>query len=139
MAESSTTPPTGNTSAQPAGTSTSSAPMTRRRGGSLRRRLPLVMTLFLLAIVGAGATASYLEVRESVLDAARGRLQTNGRSWSTILAQSMAQRVDEARRAAASPELQRLLTAADPATIAAAQARLDALLKAAPQNMSVEL
>ena len=31
------------------------APATRRRGGSLRRRLPLIISLFLVAIVGAGA------------------------------------------------------------------------------------
>ena len=131
MAESpSTAPPTASAPASTA---------TRRRGGSLRRRLPLIITLFMLVVVGAGATASYIVVRRSVLDAARGRLQTNARQWSGILAQGMAQRMDEARRAAASPELQQRLTADDPATAAAAQQYLGKLLAAAPQNMSVEL
>jgi signal transduction histidine kinase len=97
------------------------------------------MTLFMLVIVGAAATASYLAVRDAVLDAARGRLQTNARQWSSILAQGMAQRLEEARRAAAEPALQRRLSAADAGTVAAAQQQLEALLKSAPQNMSVEL
>jgi signal transduction histidine kinase len=111
----------------------------RRRGGSLRRRLPLVITLFLIAIVGAGATASYIAVRRSVFETARARLTTNARQWGQILAQSMAQRHDEARRAAALPILQQRLTASDPATIAAADRQLMTLLTSAPQNMSVEL
>ena len=40
---------------------------TVRRDGSLRRRLPMIISLFLLAIVGAGGTASYLEVRRAVI------------------------------------------------------------------------
>jgi hypothetical protein len=111
----------------------------RRRGGSLRRRLPLVISLFLVAIVGAGGTASYLAVRRSVLDAAEGRLQTNARQWTGVLAQGMAQRLEEARRAAAMPVFRRRLATADPATAAAAQDQLSALLKAAPPNLSVEL
>jgi signal transduction histidine kinase len=135
----STASPTANAAAPAATASPAPPPATRPRGGSLRRRLPLVITLFLLAIVGAGATASYVEVRRAVLDTARSRLQTNARQWSAILAQGMAQRLEEARRAAASPELQRRLAAADPATVAAAEQRLAALLASAPQNMSVEL
>src|SRR5690349_15730973 len=110
-----------------------------RRGGSLRRRLPLVITLFLIAIVGAGATASYIAVRRSVSETARGRLTTNARQWSQILAQGMAQRLEEAKRAAALPILQQRLTASDPATVAAADQQLGTLLRSAPQNMSVEL
>ncbi|MEO5820435.1 MAG: hypothetical protein ABIT71_07990, partial [Vicinamibacteraceae bacterium] len=115
------------------------SPAVRRRGGSLRRRLPLVISLFLVVIVGAGGTAAYLTVRQSVLDAARTRLLTNARQWGQILSQGMAQRVEEARRAAAHPALQRRLGSADPATVADAQRQLWALLTAAPQNMSAEL
>ena len=115
------------------------APAPRRRGGSLRRRLPLVISLFLVAIVGAGGTASYIEVRRAVLDAARGRLQTNARQWSLILAQGLAMRVEEARKAAAHPALQRRLVASDPETVAAAQRQLEAVIATAPQNMGIEL
>lgn len=114
-------------------------PAVRRRGGSLRRRLPLVISLFLVAIVGAGGTASYLEVRRSVLDTARGRLQTNARQWAQLLAPGMAQRIEEARRAAADPVLQRRLSASDPEATAAAQQRLVALLASPPPSVSVEL
>jgi signal transduction histidine kinase len=110
-----------------------------RRSGSLQRRLPLIISLFLVAVVGAGGTASYLQVRHTVLEAAHGRLQTNARNWSQILAPGLAQRLEEARRAAANPALQRRLIADDPATVAAAQAQLQTLLKSAPQNLSVEL
>ena len=111
----------------------------RRRGGSLQRRLPLTISLFLIVVVGAGGTASYLQVRHSVLDAARGRLQANVRSWSQILAPGMAQRLEEARRAAANPALQRRLIADDPATVATAQQQLQTLLGTVPANLSVEL
>ncbi len=117
----------------------SPAAVRSRRGGSLRRRLPLIISLFLVAIVGAGGTASYLQVRRSVLEAAHGRLQTNARQWAQILATGMAQRLEEARRAAADPVLQRRLVAGDPATAAAAQEHLQTLLAAAPGNLSVEL
>ncbi len=117
----------------------SSAAAPSRRAGSLRRRLPLIISLFLVVIVGAGGTASYLQVRQSVLDAARGRLQSNARQWGQILATGMAQRLEEARRAAASPVLQRRLIADDPATDAAARQQLQTLLASAPANLSVEL
>ena len=109
-----------------------------RRSGSLRRRLPLIISLFLVAIVGAGGAASYIEVRRSVLAAAHGRLQTNARQWSQLLGPGMAQRMDESRKAATQPALQRRLVASDPATAAAAEQSLRTLL-AAPGNISVEL
>ena len=114
-------------------------PAQRSRGGSLRRRLPLIISLFLVAIVGAGGTASYVEVRQAVLDAARGRLLTNARQWSLILSQGLALRVDEARKAAAHPALQQRLVASDPATVEAAQHQLETVLATAPQNIGVEL
>jgi len=114
-------------------------PAQRSRGGSLRRRLPLIISLFLVAIVGAGGTASYVEVRQAVLDAARGRLLTNARQWSLILSQGLAQRLDEARKAAAHPALQQRLVASDPATVEAAQHQLERVLVTAPQNIGVEL
>jgi signal transduction histidine kinase len=115
------------------------APVPPRRGGSLRRRLPLIISLFLVAIVGAGGAASYIEVRRSVLEAARNRLQTNAAQWAQLLAPGMAQRIEDARRAAADPALQRRLGASDPETAAAAQQRLGALLTAPPPSLSVEL
>jgi signal transduction histidine kinase len=118
---------------------TSSPTAVRRRGGSLRRRLPLVISLFLVAIVGAGGTASYLTVRRTVLDTARGRLQTNAAQWAQLLAPGMAQRIEDARRAAADPALQRRLSASDPETAAAAQQRLATLLTSPPPSLSVEL
>jgi signal transduction histidine kinase len=110
-----------------------------RRSGSLRRRLPLVISLFLLVIVGAGGTASYLEVRQSVLDTARGRLQANARQWSAILAQGISQRVEDGRKAAALPALQRALTARDDAAVTAAREQLQTLVAAPPASLSVEL
>jgi signal transduction histidine kinase len=126
-------------SESPSGPESAADPQRGRRGGSLRRRLPLVITLFLIAIVSAGATASYIAVRRSVFETARARLTTNARQWSQILSQGMTQRVEEARRAAALPILQQRLTASDPATVAAADQQLQTLLKSAPQNISVEL
>jgi signal transduction histidine kinase len=114
-------------------------PAPRRRGGSLRRRLPLIISLFLVAIVGAGGAASYVQVRRAVLDTARGRLLANARQWSLILAQGVAQRVEEARRAATQPALQQRLVANDPAAVAAAQRQLEAALATSPQNIGIEL
>jgi signal transduction histidine kinase len=111
----------------------------RPRGGSLRRRLPLVISLFLVAIVGAGGAASYFEVRQAVLDTARGRLLTNARQWSLALSQGLALRLEEARKAAAHPALQQRLVTDDPATVAAAQQQIEAVLASAPQSMGVEL
>ena len=111
----------------------------RRRGGSLRRRLPLVISLFLVVIVGAGGTASYLTVRRTVLDTAGGRLQTNARQWAQLLGPGLLQRLEDARRAAADPVLRRRLGASDAETTAAAQQRLVALLAAPPPSVSVEL
>jgi signal transduction histidine kinase len=125
MAESHTTP--------------ESKPRRPRRGGSLRRRLPLIISIFLVAIVGGGGTASYLKVREAVLDAARGRLQGNARQWSRLLAQSMTGRAEEARRAAARPAFQRRLVAADADAVAAAQQQANAMLGSPPQLLIVEL
>jgi signal transduction histidine kinase len=124
--------------AAPAAAATA-APSLPRRRGSLRRRLPLIISLFLVAIVGAGGTLAYLAVRESVFVAAKGRLQTNARQWSRVLAQGIVQRNEEARRAAARPALQQRLGAADPATVEAARRDLQALLVAAPPSLSVEL
>ena len=115
------------------------APAVRQRGGSLRRRLPMIISLFLVAIVGAGATASYIEVRQAVLDTARSRLLTNARQWSLILSQGLAMRVEEARKAAALPAVQQRLVAGDAATIEAAQHQLEMVLATAPQNIGVEL
>ncbi len=115
------------------------AAVVRQRGGSLRRRLPLIISLFLVAIVGAGGTASYIEVRQAVLDTARSRLLTNARQWSLILSQGLALRVEEARKAAAHPVLQQRLVASDPATVEAADRQLQTVLATAPQNIGVEL
>ena len=109
------------------------------RTGSLRRRLPLVISLFLLAIVGAGGWASYYEVREAVLLTAKARLQNNARQWSRLMSATTVQRLEESRRAAAHPALQRRLVAADAATVEAARADLATQLASFPQNMSVEL
>jgi signal transduction histidine kinase len=109
------------------------------RVGSLRRRLPLVISLFLVVIVGAGGTLSYLAVRDSVLVAARSRLQNNARQWSRVLALGIVQRNEEARRAAARPALQQRLGTADPAAVEAARRDLQTLLTMAPPSLSVEL
>ena len=105
----------------------SPTPRRPRRGGSLRRRLALITSIFLVAIVGGGGTAAYFKVREAVLDAARGRLQGNARQWGRLLAQSMTGRAEEARRAAARPAFQRRLVAADAAAVAAAQEQAKAV------------
>lgn len=110
-----------------------------RRGGSLRRRLPLIISIFLVAIVGGGGTAAYMKVREAVLDAARGRLQGNARQWSRLVAQSMTARAEEARRAASRPAFQHRLVAADPDAVAAAQEQAKAMLGSPPQLLNVEL
>ena len=127
-----------STSPDPSLVAVPAAVSQRRRGGSLRRRLPLIISLFLIAIVGAGGAASYIEVRQTVLEAARTRLQTNARQWSQLLAPGMAQRMEEARKAAAQPALRRRLIASDPASVAAAQQQLQTL-SAAPGTMTVEL
>jgi signal transduction histidine kinase len=126
------------TSSSPA-TDVPSAARPGGRGGSLQRRLPLVISLFLLVIVGAGGTASYLAVKRAVLGEAEGRLVSNARQWSRLLAGGVTQRAEEARRAAARPALQARLTASDPAAVDAARRELEAILKTAPQNLSVEL
>jgi signal transduction histidine kinase len=105
----------------------------------LRRRLPLIISLFLTVIVGAGGTLAYLAVRDSVLVAAKSRLQVNARQWSRVLSQGIVQRNEEARRAAARPALQQRLGQADPATVEAARRDLQTLLISAPPSLSVEL
>lgn len=123
--------------AAPAAAATAATPPPRR--GSLRRRLPLIISLFLAVIVGAGGTLAYFAVRESVLVAAKGRLQNNARQWSRLLAQGIVQRNEEARRAAARPALQQRLAADDAATVEAARRDLQTLLISAPPSLSVEL
>jgi signal transduction histidine kinase len=127
-----------STSAAPSLAPAPAAVPQRRRGGSLRRRLPLIISLFLIAIVGAGGAASYIEVRQSVLEAARTRLQTNVKQWGQLLGPGLAQRLDEARKNAAHPALKQRLVASDPATVAAAQQQLQKLV-AAPGTIAVEL
>lgn len=127
-----------STSPAPSPATGVSAVPQRPRGGSLRRRLPLVISIFLVAVVGAGGVASYIELRRTVLEAARTRLQINARQWSQILSAGMVQRMEEARRAAAQPALLKRLVAADPAAVAAAQQQLQ-VLAATPGTMAVEL
>lgn len=110
-----------------------------RRWGSLRRRLPLVIALFLLATVAAGGLAAYLAVRKAVVVAADERLQSAARQWGRLLAQSTAQRHDEARRAAAHPAIRNGLRTSDPVATAAARQQVQALLGTSPQLLSVEL
>ena len=135
MDESSATPPPARNKGAAGGRP---RPPLRRRG-SLRRRLPLVMSLFLVATVAAGGFAAYITVREAVIAAAAGRLQSSARQWGRLLAQSTAQRNEEARRAAAHPALRAGLRPTDPAAATAAQRQVEALLRSSPQLLSVEL
>lgn len=113
--------------------------VTPRRWGSLRLRLPLIVSLLLLATVTALGTAAYLGIRAAVIETAQARLQGTARQFSTLLAQSTAQRSEEAIRIAARPAFRRVLDQQDDAAVREARAELRELLAAAPQTLSIEL
>ncbi|MCC6164848.1 MAG: hypothetical protein IT182_15975 [Acidobacteria bacterium] len=95
--------------------------------------------MFLLLTVAAGGLAAYLAVRKAVVVAADERLQSAARQWGRVLAQSTAQRHEEARRAAAHPAIRGGLRPSDPAAMAAAQRQVETVLHSTSQLLSVEL
>jgi signal transduction histidine kinase len=110
-----------------------------RARGSIRRRLPLLISALLAAAVAAFGWAAYLEVERALLEASRQRLLSVSRQLATLLTQSLQQRVDEGRRLAAEDAIRQAIATADPAAARAVQARLGAFVTANPQTLGVEV
>jgi signal transduction histidine kinase len=107
----------------------------------IRWRLPLLICGLLLATVVAFASVAYWYLERALLDATQQRLQNVGRQMSSLLSTSAQQRLDEARRLAATPEIAALLGAPEPApgVREAAEATVKAFLKSSPQTVGVEV
>jgi signal transduction histidine kinase len=106
----------------------------------IRWRLPLLICGLLLATLAAFASVAYWYLQRALLDATHQRLQNVGRQMGTLLATSAQQRLDEARRLAATPEIAALIAgdAGGPAGPAAGVA-VQAFLKSSPQTVGVEV
>jgi signal transduction histidine kinase len=107
----------------------------------IRWRLPLLICGLLLATVAAFASVTYWYLEQALLDATHQRLQNVARQMGSLLSTSAQQRLDEARRLAATPEIAALLVAPEPAPGAreAAEATVKAFLKSSPQTVGVEV
>jgi signal transduction histidine kinase len=107
----------------------------------IRWRLPLLICGLLLATVAAFASVTYWYLEQALLDATHQRLQNVARQMSVLLATSAQQRVEEARKLAAAPEVVALLASPDPAANVreAAEATVSAFLKSSPQTVGVEI
>ena len=95
----------------------------------------------LLATLAAFASVAYWYLQRALLDATQQRLQNVGRQMGTLLATSAQQRLDEARRLAATPEIAALIAGKDPrpGERDAAGAAVQAFLKSSPQTVGVEI
>jgi len=113
-------------------------PATHRRA-SLHRRLPLAVSLVLIATVGALGWAAYREVKEAVLQGATARVQSAARQLASLLSQSMVQRMEEGRRLAARPVFRQALDLGDEAVLGEVHRQLEAQLASSPQLLSVVL
>jgi signal transduction histidine kinase len=107
----------------------------------IRWRLPLLICGLLLATVAAFASVAYWYLGQALLDATQQRLQNVGRQMSSLLSTSAQQRLEEARRLAATPEIAALLAAPEPGpgVREAAEATVKAFLKSSPQTVGVEV
>lgn len=109
-----------------------------RRQGSLHRRLPLLMSLLLVATVAVLGWVAYSEVENAVLEASHERLRGAARQLANLLVQSATQRMDESRRLA-ERSVFRLALDGDAQARAEARDMLNALVLSAPQMISAEL
>lgn len=110
------------------------------RWQSLNRRLPLVLSVFLVLGVGGMAVGAFRAVRGVLLEATRARLELAAREVATLLAQGLEARRSELAALAAEPAVVELATGADSASAAGAAAhRLLEELEAEPQAGGSEI
>ena len=83
--------------------------MTLRRGLSINRKLPLLITGLLLAVIAAGTWATYREVRRTALDSSMSRLQRAAEQLAGILDQSVANRMTRIGGIGSNPGVQQAL------------------------------
>jgi signal transduction histidine kinase len=96
------------------------SPRPATRGLSLERRLPLLITGLLAAILAAGLLFAHQEVRNTATSAARERLRLATQQLATLVGSSVPARMQVMRPVAADPALAALL--GDPQDQAARQA-----------------
>src|SRR5687768_3344567 len=115
--------------------------LSRIRGMSLERKLPLMMTGVLLVIVGGGVVLAYRELRRAAEVVSVGRLEKFIDGLATAAASSHPRVAEELRDAARERAIQRVLTATRPSQgdLAAARRMLAALGSRADSGMVTEL
>jgi signal transduction histidine kinase len=115
--------------------------LSRIRGMSLERKLPLMMTAVLLVIVGGGVLLAYRELRRAAEVVSVGRFQKFIDGLATAAASSHPRVADDLRDAAREQAIQRVLTTTRPSPrdVAAAQRILTLLGSRADSGMVTEL
>ena len=78
-------------------------PRSRPRGLSLERKLPLLITALLAAILAAGVLFAYAEAKQTAVDGAEERLDRVARQLSALTAPTVPARLQELRAGAAHP------------------------------------
>ncbi|MGH7700084.1 MAG: PAS domain S-box protein [Gemmatimonadales bacterium] len=76
---------------------------------SIERKLPLAITILLVAVIGGFTWASYQEIKSAALKAATDRLESSADQFGDMLGREVPQRLSQARRAARHPALRAYL------------------------------
>jgi signal transduction histidine kinase len=111
-------------------------PLSRRR--SLAIKIPLILSLLLLAALTAMSVASYLELRRALTEVSTERLQQAAAQMAAVLS-SAGQRAAVMEKLMASPELREYLQSRRPELEPSIAAALNTYLGAAASIANVEL
>jgi signal transduction histidine kinase len=106
---------------------------------SIRRRLPLLISALLLAVVGAFSWAAYGVVEHALTIAATEQVHGASARLATLLDESARRMRADTRRVAADSAVQRYVERPDPATEGAARRTLERLQLGTPQLVGMEL
>jgi C4-dicarboxylate-specific signal transduction histidine kinase len=106
---------------------------------SIRRRLPLLISALLLAVVGAFSWAAYRVVERALTIAATEQARGASARLATLLDESVRRMRADVRRVALDSAVQRYFERPDPATQAAARRALEQVKVANGQLVGIEL
>jgi len=114
-------------------------PIPRRGGLSLERKLPLLITGLLVAIMAAGVFSAHAEVKHSAVAAATDRLELVSQQLSSIVAPSIPLRLARIGRAAGDPAVSAVFASPSDAARGDASAVLAGLRTAGQAELPVVL
>ncbi len=109
------------------------------RGRSLAVKIPLLLSLLLLAALAAMTVASYVELRRATVDIATARLQQAANQTANVFAMSTRQRVAAMKQLMQLPEIADYLRSGDASRKPAIEAAVKAYLGPAIEFADVEL